>query len=108
MQLYSSASVLLHPSLCEGFGIPVAEAMACGCPVITSNLSAMPEVAGGAARLVDPRDIADIARALRDVCGSTETSEKLRKAGLARARELRWEDFAKANVDLYRATLAAA
>ena len=108
MQLYSNASVLLHPSLCEGFGIPVAEAMACGCPVITSNLSAMPEVAGGAARLVDPRNITDIACALSDVCGDAETSETMRKAGLARARDLRWEDFAKANVEIYRAILSAA
>lgn len=108
MQLYSSASVLLHPSLCEGFGIPVAEAMACGCPVITSNVSAMPEVAGGAARLIDPRNSADIARALRDVCGTAEVSEAMRQAGVARARELRWEDFARANVDIYRAILSAA
>ena len=54
LQLYSGASALLHPSFCEGFGNPVAEAMACGCPVITSNLSAMPEVTGGAGFLVNP------------------------------------------------------
>ena len=60
------AAALLHPppSLCEGFGNPVAEAMACGCPVVTSNVSAMPEVAGGAALLADPRDPGAIAAAL--------------------------------------------
>ena len=69
VQLYAGAEVLLHPSLCEGFGNPVAEAMACGCPVITSNTSAMPEVAGGAAVLVDPRNVGDIAAALVRVTG---------------------------------------
>jgi len=104
--LYSSAQVLLHPSLAEGFGNPVAEAMACGCPVITSNCSAMPEVAGGAARLVDPLDVKEIAAALRDVLNAPDTQSAMREAGLARARELDWESAARKYVSLYREIMA--
>ena len=106
LQLYSGALALLHPSLCEGFGNPVAEAMACGCPVITSNLSAMPEVAGGAALLVDPRDTDEIAQALRSVAQESGLAAELREKGLERAKELSWESFARKNVDLYARVLA--
>lgn len=108
VQLYSAASALLHPSFCEGFGNPVAEAMASGCPVITSNLSAMPEVAGGAARLVPPHDHAAIAAALREVVEDAELAARMRSVGLTRAVELDWRDFAQANVALYRKVLASA
>lgn len=106
IQLYSRATALLHPSLAEGFGNPLAEAMACGCPVITSNRSAMPEVTGGAARLVDPLEVEDIARALKEVCGDPAVAGTMRAAGLARAAELDWADFAAANVAIYRELLA--
>lgn len=108
IQLYSAACALLHPSFCEGFGNPVAEAMACGCPVITSNISAMPEVSGAAARLVPPHDHAAIAAALREVVHDAELAARMRGAGLARAAELDWRDFARANVGLYRKVLAGA
>jgi glycosyltransferase involved in cell wall biosynthesis len=108
LQLYSAAEVLLHPSLAEGFGNPVAEAMACGCPVITSDRSAMPEVAGGAALLVDPLDSAGIAAALGRVVGNNATRRTLSEAGLARARSLDWESAARRYVGLYREILAAA
>jgi glycosyltransferase involved in cell wall biosynthesis len=107
IQLYSAAELLLHPSLCEGFGNPVAEAMACGCPVITSNLSAMPEVSGGAAILADPRDIAGLAAALRQVVSDSSMRQTLRQRGLARARELDWKEFAAANLAIYRRVLSA-
>ena len=106
LQLYSGALALLHPSLCEGFGNPVAEAMACGCPVITSNMSAMPEVAGGAALLVDPRDSNDIARNLRRVAQDGELATTMRERGLQRAEELSWESFARKNVEIYTKLLA--
>jgi alpha-1,3-rhamnosyl/mannosyltransferase len=104
--LYGAAEVLLHPSLAEGFGNPVAEAMACGCPVITSAVSSMPEVAGGAALLVDPRDTASIARGLIEVTRSPATARRMRSAGLARAARLQWRDFAAANLAIYRDLLA--
>ncbi len=106
IQLYSSAAALLHPSLCEGFGNPIIEAMACGCPVITSGLSAMPEVAGGAALLVSPNDIASVADALQRLWHDEVLREDLRAAGLKRARSMKWSDFAKANVEIYRSLLS--
>ncbi|MEM1051517.1 MAG: glycosyltransferase family 1 protein [Pseudomonadota bacterium] len=106
LQLYSGALALLHPSFCEGFGNPIAEAMACGCPVVTSNLSAMPEVTNGAALLIDPRDSADIARALRKVSMDEQLARELSTKGLVRAKELSWEQFAHANLAIYRRLLA--
>ena len=105
IQLYSSAELLLHPSLCEGFGNPVIEAMACGCPVITSSISAMPEVAGGAALLADPHDTNDLARQIGEVLGDDGLAQDLRRRGHARAHEMRWEKFAKANLAIYRRIL---
>lgn len=106
LSLYANAKALLHPSFCEGFGNPVAEAMACGCPVVTSDRSAMPEVAGGAALLADPRDPAAIAHHLTTIVGDEKLAERLRQAGLARAAQLRWETFAQANLAIYRGILA--
>ncbi|BDI61792.1 glycosyl transferase family 1 [Qipengyuania nanhaisediminis] len=100
--LYSSARLLLHPSLCEGFGNPIAEAMACGCPVITSDGGAMKEVAGGAAAPVDPEDVAAIASALGALWNDRDALSRWRSKGLERARTLRWADFAAANVAIYR------
>jgi glycosyltransferase involved in cell wall biosynthesis len=105
IQLYSSATALLHPSYCEGFGNPVAEAMACGCPVVTSGVSAMPEVAAGAAMLVDPYDIRSIASALCDVVCNPEKAERMRRAGLERASQLTWRKFAADTLDIYREVL---
>jgi len=106
--LYNGALALLHPSLCEGFGLPLAEAMASGCPVVTSDLSAMPEVTGGAALLVDPHDTGAIAAALRRVVEDQKLAADLTERGLKRAQELRWADFASANLAVYRKVLAAA
>ena len=106
--LYGSAVALLHPSHCEGFGNPLAEAMACGCPVVTSDRSAMPEVTGGAALLADPRDPAAIGAQLRRVADDPQLAANLSTRGIARAAELSWRGFAEANIALYRRTLAAA
>ncbi|MFS0772747.1 glycosyltransferase family 4 protein [Sphingomonas sp. 1P08PE] len=104
--LYGAACALLHPSFVEGFGNPVAEAMACGCPVITSSVSSMPEVAGGAALLADPEDIDAIAHCLNQVIGSPILAQQMRAAGLIRARSMLWRDFAAANLSIYRRILA--
>ncbi|WP_315759797.1 glycosyltransferase family 1 protein [Sphingomonas sp. Y38-1Y] len=105
--LYGAARVLLHPSFAEGFGNPVAEAMACGCPVVTSTTSAMPEVAGGAALLADPHDPAAIARQLLAAVRDPVQAAAMREAGLVRARALRWRDFAAANLAIYRRVLSS-
>jgi glycosyltransferase involved in cell wall biosynthesis len=103
--LMNGAVALCHPSLYEGFGNPPAEAMACGCPVVTSNRSSMPEVAGGAALLVDPEDVDSIAEGLRRVALEAGLAETLRRKGLARAGELSWKAFARSNLDIYREIL---
>ena len=103
--LYCAALALLHPSLHEGFGMPLAEAMACGCAVITSDRSAMPEVAGGAALLVDPHDTDAIARALRLIAESPDIASDLRERGLKRASEFDRRSFARGNLDVYRRVL---
>nr|WP_274602254.1 glycosyltransferase family 1 protein [Sphingomonas sp. CFBP 8760] len=105
LSLYSAASVFLHPSLCEGFGNPVAEAMACGCPVVTSAVSAMPEVAGGAARLIDPHDPNAIAQALQAVVEDPQVTGAMRAAGLARAADLNWNTVATTTLGVYRQLL---
>lgn len=103
--LYSGAEALLHPSFCEGFGLPLAEAMACGCPVVTSNVSAMPEVVGKAALQADPHDPEVFARALRRVVAEPLLASKMRSEGLARAAELDWQAFAARNLAVYREVL---
>lgn len=105
IQLYSAAAMLLHPSFCEGFGHPLAEAMACGCPVVTGDQSAMAEVTAGAALLVDPNDTRAIASAIRRILGDSELADDLRQRGIERASQLRWEDFTDATLALYRRAL---
>ncbi len=105
VSLYGHALALCHPSLIEGFGNPLAEAMACGCPVVTSDVSAMPEVTGGAALLAGPRDVPALAAALRRIADEPELSATLRERGLARAAALSWRAFAAANIAIYREVL---
>lgn len=106
--LYNGALALCHPSLYEGFGNPPAEAMACGCPVVTSNRSSMPEVAAGAALLVDPESVEDIASALSRVATDPALAASLGARGLERASQLSWKRFAEINLETYRAALAEA
>ena len=93
--LYRGAEVFCYPSLYEGFGIPVLEAMCCGTAVLTSGRSSMPEVAGDAARYVDPDDTADIARGLRELLSDPSLRETLVARGLQRARQFTWEGAAR-------------
>src|SRR5258708_6304981 len=83
VRFYRAADVFVYPSLNETFGLPILEAMACACPVVTSDTSAMPETAGGAAVLCDPKDPASIARAIADAAGPSR--DRLRDQVLRRA-----------------------
>jgi glycosyltransferase involved in cell wall biosynthesis len=93
--LLGGAEALVYPSLYEGFGLPVLEAMACGTPVVTSDLSALPEVAGDAAVLVDPRDPDAIASAIERVLGDEDLRRGLADSGMSRAARFTWEETAR-------------
>ena len=99
--LLSAARALLFCSLVEGFGLPILEAMACGCPVLTSTRSCMPEVAGDAAELVDPYDVAAMARAMRRLHDEPDLRAELGARGLARAESFSWDKAAKLHRDVY-------
>jgi glycosyltransferase involved in cell wall biosynthesis len=103
--LWGIADAFAFPSLYEGFGLPVLEAMARGVPVACSNASSLPEVAGDAALLFDPRDEAAIADALRRLLGERDLGERLRARGRERVREFTWERTARATVESYRRAL---
>ena len=105
--LYSAASVFAFPSLHEGFGLPVLEAMACGTPVVTSNVSATAEVAGDAALLVDPLDTGAIGDALRRLLTDAELRARLSGQGRARAGEFSWRRAAEETRDVYRSLIPA-
>ncbi|WAL60385.1 glycosyltransferase family 4 protein [Thermocoleostomius sinensis] len=96
----NQALALVYPSLWEGFGFPVLEAMACGTPVITSNLSSLPEVAGEAALLVDPYNTAEIATAMQQIASDDTTRTHLRSAGLDRARQFSWSKTGQATTNV--------
>jgi glycosyltransferase involved in cell wall biosynthesis len=99
-RFYHAADALVYPSLNETFGLPILEAMASGCPVVTSDTSAMPETAGGAALLSDPKDPASIAKAIALAVGPGR--DELREAGLRRAGEFTWAATAASTLDVYR------
>jgi len=99
--LYGLARVLVYPSLWEGFGLPVLEAMACGCPVVTSSVSALPEVAGGAALLVDPTEVEELGAAIERVWTDESLWRELSARGRERARTFTWERTAQATVAVY-------
>jgi len=103
--LYSSALALVFPSLDEGFGLPVLEAMRCGCPVITSRASCLPETAGSAALLADPEDTASISDGMRKMAESEELRMEYSTAGLQRASEFSWQRTARETMRVYRKAL---
>lgn len=103
--LYSCASALVYPSLYEGFGLPVLEAFACGVPVITSNVSSLPEVGGKAAIYVDPTSLEEIKQAIDLVQSDKGLREDLIKKGLARAKEFTWDKCADETINLYQGAL---
>jgi len=100
---YSGAACFVLPSLYEGFGFPPLEAMACGCSVIVSNAAALPEVAGDAAVIVDPRDPQALARAIDKILTDDTARRELVERGLRRAREFSWERAARETLAVYQA-----
>ena len=99
---YNLADLFVFPSLCEGFGLPPLEAMACGTPVVCSNAASLPEVVGDAAIMVDPYDVEGLAEAMRRVLADAGLREELREKGLARARQFTWERTARETVAVYQ------
>jgi len=99
--LYRGALLFIYPSLYEGFGLPILEAMACGTPVITSTTSSMPEVAGNAALLVEPKKPESLAAAMASVLGDEMRMAELRRRGLERAKSFSWEAVARTTLDVY-------
>ena len=105
--LYSAARAVVFPSLYEGFGIPLVEAMACGTPVVTSNCSSLPEVAGDAALLVDPYDTEAIAEAARRLLDDEALRQALRARGIERAKLFPWSRTARDTLQVYREVAGA-
>ncbi len=104
--LYSHADLFVFPSLYEGFGMPVLEAMACGAPVITSNTTALAEIAGDAAVLVDPEKPEELADAMARVIHDSSLRASLREKGFQRAKQFRWERAARQMLAVYKQVCA--
>lgn len=105
--IYSGATALVFPSLCEGFGLPPLEAMSCGTPVVCSNTSSLPEVVGEAALTFDPTDDAAIAEALRRIVKDKELQAQLRTLGVQRAASFSWGRAAQETIGVYRKLVGA-
>lgn len=100
--LYRRAGAFVYPSLFEGFGLPPVEAMACGCPVISSDQGSLPEVVGDAALLIDPTSVEELGEALITLAARPNVRADLIQRGLARARTYDWDETARRTLDLYR------
>jgi glycosyltransferase involved in cell wall biosynthesis len=103
--LYSEATAFVFPTLHEGFGLPVLEAMASGTPVLTSTVSSLPEIAGDAALLVDPTDESAIAEGIAQLATDRDLRRRLVSAGRDRAKQFSWDDTARATLQAYRAAV---
>jgi Glycosyltransferase len=105
--LYRGADVFAYPSLYEGFGLPVVEAMARGVPTLASNVSSLPQVAGDAALLVDPTDVSEIAEGLARLLTDRAFAADLAQRGLQRAATFTWAATARATLGVYRHLMGA-
>ena len=104
--LYAGATIFLFPSLYEGYGMPILEAMACGTPVLTSNVTSLPEVAGDAAVLVDPLDVESICQGILQLMEEPQLRDQYIRKGLERVKEFTWERTARETLAVYKKTLA--
>jgi len=95
MSLYSLAEMFLYPSLCEGFGLPILEAQACGCPVLTSNVTACPEVAGDGAHIVNPYSVEEIQAGMLKILQDEEYKHKLITRGFENIKRFSWKKTAE-------------
>lgn len=100
--LYQNAEMFVFPTRYEGFGLPALEAMACGAPVITSNVSSLPEITGGAAMLIAPSDVGQISEAMIKLAGSASLRSELRERGFKQAKLFSWTKTARQTLDVYR------
>jgi glycosyltransferase involved in cell wall biosynthesis len=103
---YELAEAFVFPSRYEGFGLPPLEAMACGTPVVTSSVSSLPEVVGDAAVLVNPENVFDIARGIREVLLDEPLREELIRRGRRQASRFNWEHTAREVLEIYREAAA--
>lgn len=103
IKLYNAAKVLVMPSLYEGFGLPVLEAMQCGCPVITARAGSLPEIAGNAGIFVDPYNIGDIVLGINKLLANERLQKKLTEAGLKQAKKFSWKKTVDETVKIYEA-----
>lgn len=100
--IYNLAKVYIQPSFAEGFGLPVFEAMACGCPTVVSNTSSLPELVGDAALLVDPNNKEDIVKSILEIIDDSSVEEVLTKKGLQRVKKFSWERCANETLSVYK------
>ncbi len=105
-QLYTQATALVYPSLYEGFGLPLLEAMSYGCPVVCSNTSSMPEIAGKAAEYCNPEETDSIQRAIENVVFNPERSQQLIQSGFNQAKKFSWNRCARETLQAYQHALA--
>jgi glycosyltransferase involved in cell wall biosynthesis len=99
---YNACDLFVFPSFYEGFGIPLLEAMACGCPIACSNRTAMPEVAGKTAVLFDPASADSMGQALHDMLANLDLCQKLGESALERSRSFSWDATARTVLDVYQ------
>jgi glycosyltransferase involved in cell wall biosynthesis len=102
LYLYNAAELLAHPAFYEGFGLPPLEAMACGLPVVASNVASLPEVVGDAGLLIDPHDVDELTVSMWRVLNDGELSQQMREKGLTQAGLFSWEKAARETMEIYQ------
>ena len=105
VKLYNAADIFVYPSLYEGFGLPPLEAMACGCPVITSNTSSLPEVVGDAGIMINPYDIDSLTESIHKILADNDLKKELSKKSLERAKFFNWKKTADQTLEVYEEVL---